>query len=130
DAGFTLLEMDITDTVPDLEVDALFHLASAASPEGYGRHPIETLLTNSAGTHRLLELATERHARFLMASTSEIYGDPQVHPQPETYWGNVNPIGPRPAMTKASGSARRSPLLMSSKRSSTGGSSASSTPMV
>ncbi len=95
DDGFTLLEMDVTDTVPDIAVDALFHLASAASPEGYGRHPIETLLTNSAGTHRLLELAVARHACFLMASTSEIYGDPEVHPQPETYWGNVNPIGPR-----------------------------------
>jgi len=92
---FRFLQADIVDPLPDVEVDAIFHLASAASPEGYGRHPIETLMTNSMGTRRLLDLARAQRARFLLASTSEIYGDPLVHPQPETYWGNVNPVGPR-----------------------------------
>ena len=75
--------------------DRIYHLASPASPRGYARFPIETLLVNSQGTHRLLDLAQQHGARFLLASTSEVYGDPQVHPQVETYWGNVNPIGPR-----------------------------------
>jgi UDP-glucuronate decarboxylase len=86
---------DIVAGVPDESFDAIFHLASPASPVGYGRLPIETLLVNSAGTHNLLELARRYQARFLLASTSEIYGDPQQHPQSEEYWGNVNPIGPR-----------------------------------
>ncbi len=92
---FTFLEGDITDPLPDVSADAIFHLASAASPEGYGRYPVETLMTNAAGTYRLVELARRLNARFLLASTSEVYGDPLVHPQPETYWGNVNPVGPR-----------------------------------
>ena len=75
--------------------DRIYHLASPASPKGYARFPIETLLVNSQGTHRLLDLAHGHGARFLLASTSEVYGDPLVHPQVETYWGNVNPIGPR-----------------------------------
>ena len=86
---------DIVAGVPDEPFDAIFHLASPASPVGYSRRPIETLLVNSAGTHNLLELARRYQARFLLASTSEIYGDPQQHPQTEEYWGNVNPIGPR-----------------------------------
>ena len=76
-------------------VDAVVHLASPASPVDYLRLPIQTLKVGSLGTHNALGLAKAKQARFLMASTSEVYGDPQVHPQPESYWGNVNPIGPR-----------------------------------
>jgi nucleoside-diphosphate-sugar epimerase len=75
--------------------DRIYHLASPASPEAYTRHQVATLMANSEGTKRLLELAERSRARFLLASTSEVYGDPLVHPQPETYWGNVDPIGPR-----------------------------------
>ena len=70
-------------------------MASPASPVGYLEHPIETILVNSQGTYRMLEQARKQQARFLVSSTSEIYGDPLVHPQQESYWGNVNPIGPR-----------------------------------
>lgn len=80
---------------PDGGFDRVYHLASPASPEAYGRHQIATLMANSAGTKRLLDVAHRSGARFLLASTSEVYGDPLVHPQPETYWGNVDPIGPR-----------------------------------
>jgi dTDP-glucose 4,6-dehydratase len=76
-------------------VDAVLHLASPASPKDYLERPLETLEANSSGTRNLLDLALEKEARFLLASTSESYGDPLVHPQPETYWGNVNPVGPR-----------------------------------
>ena len=76
-------------------VDAVLHFASPASPIDYLAMPIQTLKVGSLGTHKSLGLAREKKARFLMASTSEIYGDPLVNPQPETYWGNVNPIGPR-----------------------------------
>jgi dTDP-glucose 4,6-dehydratase len=76
-------------------VDLVFHLASPASPIDYLRLPLHTLKVGSYGTHHMLGLAKLKRARFLLASTSEVYGDPQVHPQPETYWGNVNPIGPR-----------------------------------
>ncbi|HEX3723089.1 MAG TPA: UDP-glucuronic acid decarboxylase family protein [Nitrolancea sp.] len=83
-------------TVPfDIEVDQIYNLASPASPEGYMRHPIETHLVNSVGTLNLLRLAQANGASFLYASTSEAYGDPEVHPQNESYRGNVNPIGPR-----------------------------------
>lgn len=75
--------------------DAILHLASLASPRDYLDHPIETLLSGSAATHALLDLARDQGARFLLTSTSEVYGDPLVHPQVEDYWGNVNPIGPR-----------------------------------
>ncbi len=77
------------------EVEAVLHFASPASPVDYLKFPIETMLVGSAGTHNALELALAKKARFLLASTSECYGDPEVNPQPETYWGNVNPIGPR-----------------------------------
>src|SRR5688500_9626850 len=77
------------------KVDRIYHMASPASPIGYVKHQIATLKVNSQGTWNLLELAVEKNARFLMASTSETYGDPNVHPQSETYWGNVNPIGLR-----------------------------------
>ncbi len=91
---FRFLQHDVTQPF-QAEADAIFHLASPASPVGYMEHPIETILVNSQGTHRMLEMARQQHARFLVSSTSEIYGDPLVHPQTESYWGNVNPIGPR-----------------------------------
>jgi len=95
-AGFTLIETDITRPLPDIDnVDLVFHLASPASPPGYMRYPIETALANSQGSHRLLELAERHRARYLMASTSEAYGDPLEHPQRESYWGNVDPVGER-----------------------------------
>jgi dTDP-glucose 4,6-dehydratase len=79
----------------DGPVDFVFHLASPASPIDYARLPLHTLKVGSYGTHNALGLAKFKRARFLLTSTSEVYGDPLVHPQPETYWGNVNPIGPR-----------------------------------
>jgi dTDP-glucose 4,6-dehydratase len=79
----------------DEPVDVVFHLASPASPIDYQRLPLHTLKVGSYGTHNMLGLAKVKRARFVLASTSEVYGDPQVHPQPETYWGHVNPIGPR-----------------------------------
>ncbi len=91
---FTFLQHDVTQPF-HCEAETIFHLASPASPIGYMEHPIETILVNSQGTYQMLELARKQHARFLVASTSEIYGDPLVHPQTEEYWGNVNSIGPR-----------------------------------
>jgi len=91
---FTFLRHDIVEPL-DLAVDAIYHLASPASPEGYWQHPLETQLVNSLGTLNLLRLARAHGARLLFTSTSEVYGDPTVHPQPETYFGNVNPVGPR-----------------------------------
>lgn len=82
-------------------VDGVLHLASPASPKDYLRHPIETLDAGSIGTRRMLELARRHGARFLLSSTSECYGDPLVHPQPESYWGNVNPVGPRSCYDEA-----------------------------
>lgn len=94
--AFELIQSDITDhlQVPG-PVDLVLHFASPASPVDYLRLPLETLKVGSVGTLHALDLAKEKAARFVLASTSETYGDPQVHPQPETYWGNVNPIGPR-----------------------------------
>jgi dTDP-glucose 4,6-dehydratase len=93
---FTFLNHDVTEHVDVGEpVDFVYHLASPASPIDYARLPLQTLKVGSYGTHNALGLAKFKRARFLIASTSEVYGDPQVHPQPETYWGNVNPIGPR-----------------------------------
>jgi nucleoside-diphosphate-sugar epimerase len=92
--GFEFIQRSTEDVI-DLKPEAVFHLASPASPVGYGRHPIETLSANSAGTRRVLELCRTTGARFLLASTSEVYGDPLEHPQRETYFGNVDPIGPR-----------------------------------
>lgn len=91
---FTFLEYDVTQPF-DCEAEAIFHLASPASPVGYMQHPMETIMVNTQGTYRMLELARKQNAMFLVSSTSEIYGDPIVHPQTEDYWGNVNPIGPR-----------------------------------
>ena len=76
-------------------IDCVLHFASPASPIDYLRLPLHTLKVGAYGTHNMLGLAKAHRARFLLASTSEVYGDPHVHPQPETYWGNVNPIGPR-----------------------------------
>ena len=93
---FTFMERDILQGLDDLPtLDRIYHLASPASPPTYQRHAIATLRVNAEGTERLLELATERNARFLFASTSEIYGDPLVHPQPEGYRGHVSCTGPR-----------------------------------
>ncbi|GER86716.1 dTDP-glucose 4,6-dehydratase [Dictyobacter vulcani] len=91
---FKFLKHDVTEPF-ESDAEVIFHLASPASPVGYLEHPIETIMVNSTGTHRMLELARKNNARFLISSTSEIYGDPLVHPQREDYWGNVNPIGPR-----------------------------------
>lgn len=101
-ARFRLLRSDVTDFihVPG-EVDAVLHFASPASPADYLRNPIATMKAGSIGTLHALGLAREKNARFLLASTSEAYGDPQLHPQPESYWGNVNPIGPRSVYDEA-----------------------------
>src|SRR6266498_518187 len=77
------------------KVDAVMHFASPASPVDYLEHPIKTLKVGALGTHKTLGLAKDKGARFLLASTSEVYGDPDVHPQTEDYWGHVNPVGPR-----------------------------------
>jgi dTDP-glucose 4,6-dehydratase len=94
--SFLFVNHDITQhLVVDEPVDFVYHLASPASPIDYLRLPLQTLKVGSYGTHNALGLAKFKRARFLLASTSEVYGDPTVHPQPETYWGHVNPIGPR-----------------------------------
>jgi len=94
--GFTFVQHDVSQYlwVPG-DVDAVLHFASPASPRDYLELPIQTLKVGSLGTHNGLGLAKDKGARFLLASTSEVYGDPQVHPQPEDYWGHVNPVGPR-----------------------------------
>src|SRR6201984_2446227 len=94
--SFLFVHHDITaHLVVDEPVDLVFHLAGPALPIDYLRLPLQTLKVGSYGTHNALGLAKFKRARFLLASTSEVYGDPAIHPQPETYWGNVNPIGPR-----------------------------------
>ncbi|MDQ3670482.1 MAG: SDR family oxidoreductase [Actinomycetota bacterium] len=96
DGDFVFVNHDLTEHFEIREpIDFVFHLASPASPIDYMRLPLHTLKVGSYGTHNMLGLAKFKRARFLLASTSEVYGDPQVHPQPETYWGHVNPIGPR-----------------------------------
>ena len=91
---FQFIEGDVLEA-PSMQVELVLHLASPASPVHYRANPLETMMANSCGSLRLLELATEAQARFLFASTSEIYGDPLQHPQQEDYWGNVNPVGER-----------------------------------
>lgn len=94
--GFELVHCDVTENGHVRgRVDLVLHFASPASPVDYLEMPIETLRVGSVGTERALALARDKDARFVLASTSEVYGDPQVHPQPEDYWGHVNPIGPR-----------------------------------
>ena len=99
---FEYVEQDVTQpyTISG-PVDSIYHFASPASPVDYLELPLETLLVGSVGTHNTLELARQKGARFLMASTSEVYGDPTVHPQPEEYWGNVNPHGTRAVYDEA-----------------------------
>src|SRR5438128_2265642 len=93
---FHFIKQNVTDYIyVEGPVDAILHFASPASPVDYLEHPIPTLKVGSLGTHKALGLAKLKHSRFLLASTSEVYGDPLVHPQSEDYWGHVNPIGPR-----------------------------------
>jgi dTDP-glucose 4,6-dehydratase len=99
---FSLIEADICESIPvGGAVDGVLNLASPASPPDYLALPLQTLAVGSQGTRRGLELAHRHGARFLLASTSEVYGDPEVHPQPESYWGNVNPVGPRSVYDEA-----------------------------
>ncbi len=97
--GFRFFEHDVCEPLtPEIAAepfDAVLHMASPASPKDYLEHPIETLMVGSVGSRNLLEVAVRNRARYLLTSTSECYGDPAVHPQVETYWGNVNPVGPR-----------------------------------
>ncbi|MBD3237163.1 MAG: NAD-dependent epimerase/dehydratase family protein [Candidatus Eisenbacteria bacterium] len=96
DSRFSFIKHDVTNYIyVDGAIDYVLHFASPASPIDYLRLPIQTLKVGALGTHKALGLAKEKQARFLLASTSEVYGDPQIHPQPETYWGNVNPTGVR-----------------------------------
>lgn len=96
DPEFVFFNIDITEPFfIDEPVDFVYHLASPASPIDYARLPLHTLKVGAYGTHHALGLAKFKRARFMLASTSEVYGDPDIHPQPESYWGNVNPIGPR-----------------------------------
>ena len=95
-SNFKFIQQDVTEFIfLDVPVNFVWHFASPASPIDYLELPIQTLKVGSLGTHKALGLAKNKNARFLLASTSEIYGDPLVHPQTEDYWGNVNPIGPR-----------------------------------
>lgn len=94
DPNFRFIKVDVA-AVDPIEVDVIIHLASPASPIDYDRLPLETMAANSVGTWRLLDIARDTGASVLFVSTSEVYGDPLVHPQPETYWGNVDPVGPR-----------------------------------
>jgi dTDP-glucose 4,6-dehydratase len=118
DRRFRFIRCDVTDFVhlPG-PVDAVLHFASPASPIDYLKLPIETLKVGSVGTLHGLGLALEKGARFVLASTSEVYGDPQVHPQPESYWGHVNPVGPRGVYDEAK---RFSEALVTAYRSSRG----------
>ncbi len=94
--GFSFVEHDVTNEIEiDGPLDYVLHFASPASPIDYLEKPIQTLKVGSLGTHKTLGVAKEKNARFLIASTSEVYGDPLIHPQTEDYWGNVNPVGPR-----------------------------------
>jgi len=94
--SFTFYRYDVTDFMyVSGDLDGVLHFASPASPVDYLQLPIQTLKVGSLGTHKALGLAKDKQARFLLASTSEVYGDPAVHPQPESYWGHVNPVGPR-----------------------------------
>jgi dTDP-glucose 4,6-dehydratase len=96
DGDFVFLYHDVVEHIRiDEQVDVVYHLAALASPIDYLRMPLHSLKVGSYGTHHALGLAKFKRARFLLASTSEVYGDPLVHPQPESYWGNVNPVGPR-----------------------------------
>ncbi len=96
DGGAELVVANVTRELPEIgDIDAVFHFASPASPRHYSAYPLETMRCNAAGLERCCDYALARNARLIFASTSEVYGDPAVHPQNETYWGNVNPVGPR-----------------------------------
>ena len=100
--AFSFVQQDTSGTwAIDGAVDLVLHFASPASPPDYLDHPLETLRAGSVGTERVLDLALDKGARIVLASTSEVYGDPAVHPQPESYWGNVNPVGPRSVYDEA-----------------------------
>lgn len=100
--AFSFTQVDVSERLPVIgSIDAILHLASPASPADYLRHPLETLRAGALATHLALEVARAHGASFLLASTSEVYGDPEVHPQPESYWGHVNPIGPRSVYDEA-----------------------------
>lgn len=115
---FRFIQQDVVEPFPlPGGVDTVFNLASPASPLDYLRHPLQTLAAGSAGTLHTLELAREKHARYVLASTSEVYGDPDVHPQPESYCGNVNPVGPRSVYNEAK---RYAEALVSAHRRSRG----------
>jgi dTDP-glucose 4,6-dehydratase len=101
DSRFEFMEKDVCEPADYGALDYVFHFASPASPFDYAEHGIATLRVGSYGTFQALETARRSNAKFMMASTSECYGDPAVHPQPETYWGNVNPIGPRSVYDEA-----------------------------
>jgi dTDP-glucose 4,6-dehydratase len=101
ESRFELIRADVSERFEIGGVDGVFHLASPASPVDYLQHPIATLKAGSYATHNLLDLARKHDARFLLASTSEVYGDPAIHPQPESYWGNVNSVGPRSVYDEA-----------------------------
>ncbi len=116
DPAFTFIEADVAEA-PMVEVDRVLHLASPASPVDYDRLPLETMAANSLGTWRLLRIANEVGAGFTFVSTSEVYGDPLVHPQPESYWGNVDPVGPRSCYDE---SKRFGEALLFSMRRTTG----------
>jgi len=99
---FQLIRADVSEPIEIKDkIDKILHFASPASPKDYLRYPIQTLKTNAYGTLNLLELALKNNAVFLLASSSEVYGDPLIHPQPESYWGNVNPVGPRAVYDEA-----------------------------
>ena len=99
---FKFVEQDITEPwFVDGPIDGVLHFASPASPEDYLQLPIHTLKVGAFGTYHALELAKAKHAVFVLASTSEVYGDPEVNPQPESYWGHVNPVGPRSVYDEA-----------------------------
>lgn len=111
--SFRLILADVVDA-PDMDVDRILHLASPASPVDYDRLPLETMRANALGTWRLLEVARRSGATLTFASTSEVYGDPLVHPQPESYWGNVDPVGPRSCYDESKRFAEA--LIMASRR--------------
>jgi dTDP-glucose 4,6-dehydratase len=101
-SSFTLIKHDVTEPLTIKEdIDYILHFASPASPKDYMQHAIETMKTGALGTNNMLELAKQKKSVFVLASTSEVYGDPQIHPQPEDYWGYVNPIGPRSVYDEA-----------------------------
>jgi dTDP-glucose 4,6-dehydratase len=119
---FSFIQGDVTQPSEiDGHLDLILHMASLASPPYYKKLPIETLRVGSIGTERMLELAVKNNARFVMASTSEVYGDPTVSPQPESYWGHVNPIGPRSMYDESKRFAEAMVMAFKNTRDANGG---------